>query len=280
MSTHLTIVAPFNDKGYSLTKTVESTVKDVKQDLSRLLNTTVTALRLEIDEDELVDEDTLTQVGCVEGGDIEIKMTMFLDLGDTATKSAELDKLKERNNKNSTRAMGVKKKPEQHDKEVETFDSFLASQPLNRRPKLIYEPEPKLLTKDEKKSAMNRYKKKNQYHLVECEKPDGSKREVKVEIDHMFGKKPFLGGFRHKLTSKEYHHASSQTSIQSSSDTKETKTMIRYVSNLKASVFGSVRSSRSHNVRPFVRLVQVCLKSLNLHHSGSGLSLRSPLGLS
>ena len=183
MSTHLTIVTPFNDTGYSLDKNVRSTVKDVKQDLSRLLNTSVTALRLEIDEDELVDEDTLAQVGCVEDGDMEIKMTMFLDLGDPA-KSAEMDKMKERNNKN--RPMGVKKKPEQCDKEVDSFDSFLASQPLNRRPKLVYEPEPNLLTKDEKKSAMNRYKKKNQYHLVECELPDGSKREVKVEIDHMF----------------------------------------------------------------------------------------------
>ena len=57
MSTHLTIVTPFNDKGYSLNKNVGSSVKDVKQDLSRLLNTSVTALRLEIDEDELVDED-------------------------------------------------------------------------------------------------------------------------------------------------------------------------------------------------------------------------------
>ena len=232
MSTHLTIVTPFNDKGYSLDKNVRSTVKDVKQDLSRLLNTSVTALRLEIDEDELVDEDTLAQVGCVEDGDMEIKMTMFLDLGDPA-KSAEMDKMKERNNKNQP--MGVKKKPEQCDKEVDSFDSFLASQPLNRRPKLVYEPEPNLLTKDEKKSAMNRYKNKNQYHLVECELPDGSKREVKVEIDHMCGKKPFLGGFRHKLTKKEYHHASSQTSKQSSSDTKETKTMIRYLIEIRKS---------------------------------------------
>ena len=224
MSTHLTIITPFNDKGYSLTKDVESSVKDVKQDLSRLLNTSVTAIKLEIDEDELVDEDTLTLVGCVEGGNIEIKMSMFLDLGDSG-RSAELDELRERKNEISKAA---KKKPEQQDKEVESFDSFLASQPLNRRPKLVYEPESNLLTKDEKKSAMNRYKKKNQYHLVECELSDGSKKEVKLEIDHMFGKKPFLGGFRHKLTKKEYHHASSQTAKQSPTDAKEAKMLIRY----------------------------------------------------
>ena len=75
---------------------------------------------------------------------------------------------------------------------------------------------------------MNRYKKKNQYHLVECELSDGSKKEVKLEIDHMFGKKPFLGGFRHKLTKKEYHHASSQTAKQSPTDAKEAKMLIRY----------------------------------------------------
>ena len=50
----------------------------------------------------------------------------------------------------------------------EPFDVFVASQPLNRRPKLVYEPSVDLVDKDETKSSMNRYKKKNQYHLVEC----------------------------------------------------------------------------------------------------------------
>jgi len=43
---------------------------------------------------------------------------------------------------------------------------------------------------------------------------DGSYREVVVEIERLPRKKPFLGGFRHKETSAEFHHASAQTSTK------------------------------------------------------------------
>lgn len=35
--------------------------------------------------------------------------------------------------------------------------------------------------------------------------------DIVVEIDRQAGKKPFLGGFRHKLTGQEFHHAAAQT---------------------------------------------------------------------
>merc|ERR1712155_145363 len=73
---------------------------------------------------------------------------------------------------------------------------------------------------------MNRYKKKNLYHIVPCPLDDGTIKEVKVEIDHMFGEKQFLGGFRHKLTLKEYHHASSQTTKASSKVQKDAKMLV------------------------------------------------------
>ena len=36
-------------------------------------------------------------------------------------------------------------------------------------------------------------------------------RDVVVEIERATAKKPFLGGYRHKQTGVEYHHASAQT---------------------------------------------------------------------
>ena len=36
-------------------------------------------------------------------------------------------------------------------------------------------------------------------------------KDIVVEIERLTTKKPFLGGYRHKETSIEYHHASSQT---------------------------------------------------------------------
>ena len=135
MSTHLTIVTPFKEKEFSLTESLSSCIKDVKLNLSRLLNTPVTAIRLELEEDELVDEDTLEQVGCVEDGNTEMKMTIFLPLGDTEVKEF-------------TDRQGLPNKKGQAEAETESFDSFLQNQPLNRRPKLIYEPEPDWVEKD------------------------------------------------------------------------------------------------------------------------------------
>ena len=40
---------------------------------------------------------------------------------------------------------------------------------------------------------------------------ESSYKDVVVEIERTTRKKPFLGGYRHKKTSVEYHHASAQT---------------------------------------------------------------------
>ena len=42
-------------------------------------------------------------------------------------------------------------------------------------------------------------------------KDDGTMQDVVVEIERVLRKKPFLGGYRHKKTGVEYHHASAQT---------------------------------------------------------------------
>ena len=189
-------------------------MKDVKQNLCRLLNTPVQAMRLEVEDDELIDEDTLEQLGAVLGGEMEMTMTILIPfLEDDAATGFLPEDFSEDKEKNKN-------------EENESFDSFLSAQPLNRRPKLVYEPEPELVSKDEKKSAMTRYKKKNLYHIVPCPLDDGTIKEVKVEVDHMFGEKQFLGGFRNKLTLKEYHHAASQTTKASSKVQKDAKMLV------------------------------------------------------
>ena len=40
---------------------------------------------------------------------------------------------------------------------------------------------------------------------------DGTSRDVVVEIERTTRKKPFMGGYRHKETNAEFHHASAQT---------------------------------------------------------------------
>ena len=40
---------------------------------------------------------------------------------------------------------------------------------------------------------------------------DSTYKDVVVEIERTTRKKPFLGGYRHKKTAVEYHHASAQT---------------------------------------------------------------------
>ena len=44
---------------------------------------------------------------------------------------------------------------------------------------------------------------------------EGAYREVVVEIERTLRKKPFLGGYRHKQTGVEFHHASAQTTQKS-----------------------------------------------------------------
>lgn len=48
-------------------------------------------------------------------------------------------------------------------------------------------------------------------HLFILWTDDGTPREVVVEIERSTRHKPFLGGYRHRLTGVEFHHASSQT---------------------------------------------------------------------
>jgi len=46
---------------------------------------------------------------------------------------------------------------------------------------------------------------------VRINKGEGQHEEIKVEIDKKNKKKPFLGGFKHKVTGVQYHNASAQT---------------------------------------------------------------------
>jgi len=46
---------------------------------------------------------------------------------------------------------------------------------------------------------------------VRVDKGEGQHEEIKVAIDIRDKKKPFLGGFRHKVTGAQYHNASAQT---------------------------------------------------------------------
>ena len=54
------------------------------------------------------------------------------------------------------------------------------------------------------------------YHMpdaftVHIEVEGGESREVLVKVEKTAVSKPFLGGFRHRTTGIEYHHASAQT---------------------------------------------------------------------
>lgn len=54
------------------------------------------------------------------------------------------------------------------------------------------------------------------YHMpdaftVQIEGEGEQSREVLVKVERAGVKKPFLGGYRHRVTGVEYHHASAQT---------------------------------------------------------------------
>ena len=51
----------------------------------------------------------------------------------------------------------------------------------------------------------------------------GERKLVIVEIIRPTRRKPYLGGYRHRITSVEYHHASAQTNRPSIPDVSETK---------------------------------------------------------
>ncbi|XP_047238334.1 IQ and ubiquitin-like domain-containing protein isoform X4 [Girardinichthys multiradiatus] len=53
---------------------------------------------------------------------------------------------------------------------------------------------------------------------VQVPKEEGVFKEVVVEIKHSCHQKPFLGGYRHRLTGVEYHHASVQALLKKKHD--------------------------------------------------------------
>ncbi|XP_074644757.1 IQ motif and ubiquitin-like domain-containing protein isoform X2 [Tubulanus polymorphus] len=60
------------------------------------------------------------------------------------------------------------------------------------------------------------YRPRQEYHMpdvisVRVQTDDGTVKNVVVEIERATKKKPYLGGYRHKNSGVEYHHASAQT---------------------------------------------------------------------
>ena len=53
---------------------------------------------------------------------------------------------------------GEKEEEKNESEEKESFDAFLARQPHNPRPRLIYQPDKDLLEKDEREGTMARFK--------------------------------------------------------------------------------------------------------------------------
>ena len=182
MATCLRILVGATSQEFALTEPLSSSVREVKQKLSRLLNTPESWLQLRWGSFPLADDQMLEELGAVAEGSLQVQLSI-------------LEPEEER-----VRVSGGPQEQE------ETFDTFLANQPRNPRPRLIYEPEDDLVDKDETVGTMGRYKKKNQERRIEV-----GGRSIRVEIDYFFGEKPYLGGWRHKKTRKEYHNAATQT---------------------------------------------------------------------
>lgn len=73
-----------------------------------------------------------------------------------------------------------------------------------------------LQSADPVNTPIKAYRPRQEYHMpdvitVRVQTEDSSYKDVVVEIERTTRKKPFLGGYRHKKTSIEYHHASAQT---------------------------------------------------------------------
>lgn len=71
-----------------------------------------------------------------------------------------------------------------------------------------------LMSTDPEKNPLKPYKKLSGFEpdIVSINIPDGNEvRAVTVEIEKTNQKKPFLGGFRHRISKKEFHNASTQT---------------------------------------------------------------------
>ncbi|KAL4226123.1 hypothetical protein ACF0H5_014110 [Mactra antiquata] len=73
-----------------------------------------------------------------------------------------------------------------------------------------------LQSADPVNTPIKAYRPRQEYHMpdvitVRVQAEDNTYKDVVVEIERTTRKKPFLGGYRHKKTSIEYHHASAQT---------------------------------------------------------------------
>lgn len=73
-----------------------------------------------------------------------------------------------------------------------------------------------LQSADPVNTPIKAYRPRQEYHMpdvitVRVQTEDSTYKDVVVEIERTTRKKPFLGGYRHKKTSIEYHHASAQT---------------------------------------------------------------------
>lgn len=73
-----------------------------------------------------------------------------------------------------------------------------------------------LQSADPVNTPIKAYRPRQEYHMpdvitVRVQTEDNSFKDVVVEIERTTRKKPYLGGYRHKKTTVEYHHASAQT---------------------------------------------------------------------
>ncbi|XP_052778908.1 IQ and ubiquitin-like domain-containing protein [Mya arenaria] len=73
-----------------------------------------------------------------------------------------------------------------------------------------------LQSADPVNTPIKAYRPRQEYHMpdvitVRVQAEDNTFKDVVVEIERTTRKKPFLGGYRHKKSSVEYHHASAQT---------------------------------------------------------------------
>ncbi|KAL3853468.1 hypothetical protein ACJMK2_017004 [Sinanodonta woodiana] len=73
-----------------------------------------------------------------------------------------------------------------------------------------------LQSTDPVNTPIKTYRPRQEYHMpdvitVRVQTDDESYKDVVVEIERATRKKPYLGGYRHKNTGREYHHATAQT---------------------------------------------------------------------
>lgn len=73
-----------------------------------------------------------------------------------------------------------------------------------------------LQSADPVNTPIKAYRPRQEYHMpdvitVRVQTEDNSYKDVVVEIERTTRKKPYLGGYRHKKTNIEYHHASAQS---------------------------------------------------------------------